>query len=74
MIGFKCFLIDSGVPEFPPLDVAELRSVLGSLAALGARLIVHAEDPAEISRPPALTSARSSLPGRRSRNGGPSRR
>jgi allantoinase len=48
VIGFKCFLIDSGVPEFPPLDVAELRSVLGSLAALGARLIVHAEDPAEI--------------------------
>ena len=49
VIGFKCFLIDSGVPEFPPLEVAELRSVLGSLAALGARLIVHAEDAAEIT-------------------------
>jgi allantoinase len=69
VIGFKCFLIDSGVPEFPPLDVAELRSVLGSLAALGTRLIVR-----KSSRPAALTSARSSLPGRRSRNGGPSRR
>jgi len=32
VIGFKCFLIDSGVPEFPPLGAAELRSVLGSLA------------------------------------------
>src|SRR5579859_7684409 len=32
VVGFKCFLIDSGVPEFPPLDVPGLRSVLGSLA------------------------------------------
>ncbi len=46
--GFKCFLIDSGVPEFPPLEPADLRSVLGSLAAMDALLIVHAEDAAEI--------------------------
>jgi allantoinase len=48
VIGFKCFLLDSGVPEFPPLDVAGLRSVLGTLAQLDALLIVHAEDAAEI--------------------------
>ena len=48
VIGFKCFLLDSGVPEFPPLDVASLRSVLGTLAQLDALLIVHAEDAAEI--------------------------
>jgi allantoinase len=48
VIGFKCFLIDSGVPEFPPLEPADLRSVLGSLAAMGALLIVHAEDGAEV--------------------------
>jgi allantoinase len=48
VVGFKCFLIDSGVPEFPPLEVAELRSVLGLLAPVGAQLIVHAEDGAEI--------------------------
>jgi allantoinase len=48
VIGFKCFLIDSGVPEFPPLEPAELRSVLGSLAAMDALLIVHAEDAAEV--------------------------
>ncbi len=48
VIGFKCFLLDSGVPEFPPLEVAELRSVLGTLAAVDALLIVHAEDGAEI--------------------------
>jgi allantoinase len=48
VIGFKCFLIDSGVPEFPPLEPADLRSVLGSLAAMDALLIVHAEDTAEV--------------------------
>ena len=48
VIGFKCFLLDSGVPEFPPLEVAELRSVLSALAAVDALLIVHAEDAAEI--------------------------
>jgi allantoinase len=48
VVGFKCFLIDSGVPEFPPLEPAELRAVLGSLAAMDALLIVHAEDPAEV--------------------------
>ena len=46
--GFKCFLADSGVPEFPPLGQADLRSVLVDLAAMGALLIVHAEDEAEI--------------------------
>jgi allantoinase len=46
--GFKCFLADSGVPEFPPLGPAHLRSVLADLAAMGALLIVHAEDEAEI--------------------------
>jgi allantoinase len=46
--GFKCFLLDSGVPEFPPLDSAGLRSVLGELAAIGSLLIVHAEDGAEV--------------------------
>jgi allantoinase len=46
--GFKCFLIDSGVPEFPPLEAADLRSVLGVLADLDALLIVHAEDAAEV--------------------------
>ena len=75
--GFKCFLIDSGVPEFPPLEAADLRSVLGSLADMDALLIVHAEDAAEVkamgSRP-AVTTARSWRPGRRSRSAARSRR
>jgi allantoinase len=48
VVGFKCFLLDSGVPEFPPLDTAGLRSALGSLAAVDALMIVHAEDAGEI--------------------------
>src|ERR1700744_4356614 len=28
VIGFKCFLIDSGIPEFPPLDAAGLREAM----------------------------------------------
>jgi allantoinase len=48
VVGFKCFLLDSGVPEFPPLEAAELRSVLGLLAPVDALLIAHAEDAAEI--------------------------
>jgi allantoinase len=49
VVGFKCFLLDSGAPEFPPLAVAELRSVLGSLAAMDALLVVHAEDGSQVS-------------------------
>jgi allantoinase len=46
--GFKCFLADSGVPEFPPLDAAGLRAAMADLAGTGTVLAVHAEDPAEI--------------------------
>jgi allantoinase len=40
--GFKCFLIDSGVPEFPPLDDPE--PAMREIAAFGGLLIAHAED------------------------------
>lgn len=43
--GFKCFLADSGVPEFPPLDRAGLRQAAAQIADLGGLLLVHAEDP-----------------------------
>jgi allantoinase len=48
VIGFKCFLADSGVPEFPPLDAAGLRAALAELNGTGAVMAVHAEDPAEL--------------------------
>ncbi len=44
--GFKCFLADSGVPEFPPLDGVALRRAAAQTAELGTLLLVHAEDPA----------------------------
>jgi allantoinase len=44
--GFKCFLADSGVPEFPPLDRAGMRRAAAQIAELGGLLLVHAEDPA----------------------------
>lgn len=41
--GFKAFLIDSGVPEFPPVDPPYLGEVLAKLASWGVPLLVHAE-------------------------------
>jgi len=51
VVGFKCFLIDSGIAEFPPLSREELRAAMKALAASGAPMIVHAEDPGEVSAP-----------------------
>ena len=44
VFGFKCFLVDSGVPEFPPLDPVQFKAAAAETARLGALLIVHAED------------------------------
>lgn len=52
VFGFKCFLIDSGVPEFPPLSEPELRVYMAELARLGAVIIVHAEDAAAMADAP----------------------
>ena len=50
VFGFKCFLLDSGVPEFPPLDAAQLRQAMTEIAGFGGLLIVHAEDAHTIER------------------------
>ena len=52
VVGFKCFLLDSGVPEFPPLDDAGLRAALAEIAGFDGLLIAHAEDPAVIESAP----------------------
>jgi allantoinase len=44
VFGVKCFLLDSGVPEFPPLDVDGLRTALEAVAEYDGLLIAHAED------------------------------
>ena len=43
--GFKCFLVDSGVDEFPMVNEDELREAANELAGTGAPLLVHAELP-----------------------------
>ncbi|RPF20631.1 allantoinase AllB [Myceligenerans xiligouense] len=60
VVGFKCFLADSGVPEFPPLDPGELRAAMAEVARFGGRMVVHAEDPgvlAAAARPPSSAYA-----------------
>ena len=52
--GFKCFLSPSGVDEFPHLDRTQLLTAMEEVAALGSRLIVHAEDPALLGQDGAL--------------------
>ncbi|HEU5235749.1 MAG TPA: allantoinase AllB, partial [Pyrinomonadaceae bacterium] len=48
VVGFKCFLIHSGVDEFPNVAESDLRAAMPVLARLGALLIVHAEVPGPV--------------------------
>jgi len=58
VVGFKCFLVPSGVDEFPHVTEANLREAMPELARLDSLLIVHAELPGPIeNRIPALKSA-----------------
>ena len=43
-VGFKAFLCNSGVDEFPPADAATLRAGMKRAAELGLPVAVHAED------------------------------
>ncbi|HTW19551.1 MAG TPA: allantoinase AllB [Mycobacteriales bacterium] len=44
VFGFKCFLLPSGVDEFPPLHDRGLQDAMREIASFGGLLIVHAED------------------------------
>src|SRR5207237_705942 len=48
VVGFKCFLIHSGIDEFPNVTENDLREAMPELARLGATLIVHAEVPGPV--------------------------
>ena len=48
VVGFKCFLVPSGVDEFQHVTEADLREAMPELTRLGAMLIVHAELPGPI--------------------------
>ena len=56
--GFKCFLVDSGVPEFPPLGGAAFAAAMAEVAGFGGLMIVHAEDPDVLGSIPAWSSRR----------------
>ena len=43
--AFKCFLVPSGVPDFPHVTERDLREAMPALARLGLPLMVHAELP-----------------------------
>ena len=53
VFGFKCFLVDSGVPEFPPLDHDQLDRALAEVASFDGLMVVHAEDPEVLADAPA---------------------
>ena len=55
VVGFKCFLVDSGAEDFPPLDDRSLELALAVTARTGVPLMVHAEDLAGV---PALQPSR----------------
>lgn len=46
--GFKCFLVHSGVDEFPNVDETNLLEAMPELARLNSVLLVHAEIPEPI--------------------------
>jgi allantoinase len=48
VVGFKCFLVPSGVDEFAHVTEEDLRQAMPELTRLGALLIVHAELPGSI--------------------------
>src|SRR5438128_5612903 len=43
VLGFKCFLVDPGVPDFAPLDAIGMEQALAVARDLDAPLLVHAE-------------------------------
>jgi len=50
VLGFKCFLVPSGVDEFPGCCTADLDRALAQLAPLGAVLMAHCESPPVLAR------------------------
>ena len=58
VFGFKCFLLHSGVDEFPQLSAAELDQYLEVLAGFPALLLVHAEDSQAVARAPSAHGER----------------
>lgn len=58
VLGFKCFLADSGTVDFPPVDMAQMAAVLTALCRLDAPLLVHAESAEAGARIPTVGGRR----------------
>ncbi|HEY5878914.1 MAG TPA: allantoinase AllB [Nakamurella sp.] len=52
VFGFKCFLLHSGVDEFPHLEADEMEADMAVLKDFDSLMIVHAEDSRAIDRAP----------------------
>jgi allantoinase len=52
VFGFKCFLLHSGVDEFPHLEPDELELAMREVRSFDGLMIVHAEDSHAIDRAP----------------------
>ena len=59
--GFKCFLLPSGVDEFPPVNATQLREAMREVASFDGLVIVHAEDAETIDRATDITGRRRRL-------------
>ncbi|GLZ31351.1 allantoinase [Lentzea sp. NBRC 105346] len=51
VFGFKCFLLHSGVDEFPHVSIDELEAAASELRPADALTIVHAEDERDMTQP-----------------------
>lgn len=58
VFGFKCFLLDSGVDEFPAVTADEMEAAMAVLCATDSLLLVHAEDAQLIGAAPHPHSTR----------------
>lgn len=57
VVGFKAFMIDSGIEDFPGVDAGTLRTGMKIAAALGLPVAVHAEDGAIVAERTAAVKA-----------------
>jgi allantoinase len=61
VLGFKCFLADSGNPRFRHLNAEQFATAMAAVADIGSVMLVHAEDHRVIHAGPPAQSTYSSL-------------
>ena len=67
VVGFKAFMCDSGIEDFPAADADTLGDGMRRAAQLGLPVAVHAESPARLKPPRARLARLRGLPTRRGR-------